>query len=638
MKRVAILTFSTLFAYLGGCAPLPPKPPTTVLPPIQTEGPATPAPTVEVPAESQGDHLTAAREYSQLASAATIQNKLFYQLRMAENLLLGGYLQPAREALEDMPVTQMSEQQLISRNLLLARIALQQREPKQVLTTLRSAPAVHVDAGLRRQFYQLSAEAYQMLGNHLEFAKHSIRLEPLLENEDKKKDNHQAIWQSLSQLNTGLLMQLRTAPPPDHLSGWLELSHIGKTFSDSPETVKIQLDNWLRHYPGHPAQSDIYQSLLNRKFEQPISSRQIAYLLPLSGNFAYAGNAIRDGVMASYYQSQSTNKSKTAASQIRFYDTTASDDIVALYDQAVADGASVVLGPLQKNLVNQLLERGTFSVPTISLNYADSNQKDTNLFQLSLLPEDEAHQVADRIWQDGYQSVAIISPKGAWGDRLLNAFQSQWQIHKNINTEVYRYESKSQGIANGIQNVLGIDSSKLRRADLSRLLGRGIKFSERKRKDIDAIFVAGVSSKDAAQIRPQLKYFGADDIPVYATSHIYSANINKRMLRDMDGILFCDMPWMLNSKSKEFPLRQQLQKTLNIEQSRHIRLYALGVDTYKMLPALRNLQVSSVERFEGVTGYLSVDKDQRIVRKLEWAYIERSAAIPFNERVIEQSN
>ena len=633
MKTVAILTFSALLAFLGACAPLAQKPPTTVLPPTQTEGPAKPATTLEVPAEARGDHLAAAREYSQLASAALLENKLFYQLRMAENLLLGGYLQPAREALEDMPVSQMSEQQRISRNLLLARIAMQQRQPKQVLSILKTPPAAHIDAQLRRQFYRLNADAYQMMGNHLEFAKHHIRLEPLLNSDDEKEQSHQAVWQALSQLNTGLLLQLRTAPPPDHLSGWLELAHIGKTFMDKPEGMKTRLEDWARHYPSHPAQADLYRELLNRKIEQPISTRQIAYLLPLSGNFAYAGNAIRDGVLTSYYQA----KTKGNTAQVRFYDTASDTDISVLYDQAISDGASVVLGPLRKNLVNQLLERGSYPVPTISLNYADSNETNENLFQLSLLPEDEARQVAERIWQDGYQSVAIISPTGAWGDRLIKAFDIKWKTHKNINTEIYRYDPKTQGIADGIKNVLSIDSSKLRRADLIRLLGRGIKFSERRRKDIDVIFVAGLSSKDAAQIRPQLKYFGADDIPVYATSHIYSNNIDKHMLRDMNGILFSDMPWMLNYQSKKFPLRQQLQKVFNIQQSRHIRLYALGVDSFNMLPALRNLQLSSVERYEGVTGYLSIDKDQHILRQLEWAFIEKSTAIPFNERIIEES-
>lgn len=633
MKTAAILTFSTLLAYLGGCAPLPPKPPTAVLPPVQKEGPAKPTATIEVPAEATGDHLAAAREYSQLASAAPLENKLFYQLRMAENLLLGGYLQPAREALQDMPVSQMSEQLQISRKLLLARISLQERHPKQVLSLLRRPPAASINAQLRRQFYSLTAEAYQMLGNHLEFAKSRIRLEPLLSTDDEKTENHQAVWKALSQLNSGLLLQLRTSPPPNHLSGWLELTHIGKTFMERPAEMKVRLENWIRHYPTHPAKADLYQELLSRKIEQPISSRQIAYLLPLSGNFAYAGNAIRDGVMASYYQA----RAKGSETQIRFYDTASADNISALYDQAVDDGASVVVGPLRKNLVHQLVERGSYPVPTISLNYTDSNERDENLFQMSLRPEDEAKQVAERIWHDGYQSVAIISPKGIWGDRLIKAFQAQWQSHKNINSEIYRYDAKKQGIADGIKNVLSIDSSKQRRNDLRRLLGRGIKFSERRRKDVDVIFVAGVSSKDAAQIRPQLKYFGADDIPVYATSHIYSKNMNKRMLRDMNGILFSDMPWMLNFTSKRFPLRKQLQSVYKIDKSRHIRLYALGVDTFKMLPALRNLQVSSVEHYEGVTGNLLVDKQQRINRLLEWAYIEKSRAIPYNERIIEES-
>jgi outer membrane PBP1 activator LpoA protein len=390
--------------------------------------------------------------------------------------------------------------------------------------------------------------------------------------------------------------------------------------------MKDPLDQWKRLYPQHPAIDDLYTTLLNRKVEQPIETSQVAVLLPLTGRYSAAGTAIREGLLAAYYEAKSSGQ----ASRLKFYDTAQTQNITKLYDQAVDDGSSVVIGPLQKNEVNQLLDRGSFPVPTIALNYADKDERETNFFQFSLLPEDEVAQVAERIWQDGYNSVAVISPQGGWGDRLLKAFQQQWHDYSNVDSDIYRYDAEKEGVADSIQKVLSIDTSKHRLISLRRILGRGIKYSERRRKDIDVIFVVGVSDKDAAQIRPQLKYFGADDIPVYSTSHIYTLSMNQRMARDMDGILFCDMPWMLGTTTDSQAIRDKLENNFSIESSPNIRLYAFGVDAYKVLPVLRSLQASPYERFEGATGYLHVDKQRHILRKLEWAYFERGKVRPIN--------
>lgn len=630
MKRILIaLSFLALLAYLGGCAQAPTKrpgapeiPAATVQPPATTGQQNQP---IMSKSEEAGDHLAAAREYSQLAAQSQPPLRDYYHLRMAENLLRGGYYEPAKRALMEMDVSHMSADDRVSRHLLLAHLYQQQRQPKQMLDEL-SPPGRQVSRALHRQVYELRAAAFKMLGNQLEYAKELMQVEPYL-GKDEVADNHQKIWNALSLINNQLLMQLRVEPPPNLLSGWLELAHISKAYLDRPLEMKSHLENWKQLYPHHPALEDLYTTLLNRKVEAPIKTHQVAVLLPLTGRYASAGTAIREGLLAAYYQAGKNGKPQQ---QLRFYDTAQGEDITKLYDQAVADGCSVVIGPLQKNEVRDLIDQGGFPVPTVALNYSDEPVNETNLFQYSLLPEDEVSQVAERIWQDGYNSVAVISPKGAWGDRLLKAFQSKWDEFRNVESDDYRYDADKEGIAESIQKVLSINTSRQRYHDLRRILGRGIKYSERRRKDVDVIFVAGVNNKDAAQIRPQLKFFGADDIPVYSTSHIYNLSMNKRMVRDMDGILFCDMPWMLGTSPQTQVLRSRLDKDFSIDTSPNIRLFAFGIDAYNVLPMLRSLQASPYERYEGATGYLHVDKYKRILRKLDWAYFDHGEVKPIN--------
>ena len=630
MKRTLIVySFTLLLAYLGGCAQAPvkgpesPIGPPSIQPPAAT--PAQPKPQVSA-AEAKGDYLAAARDYSQLAAQNAQPLKDYYHLRMAENLLRGGFYEPARQALVEMDETRMTPDHRVSRHLLLAHIDLQLRQPKQMLDELAVPPGTDVSVSLRRQHYEMRAAAFKMLGNQLEYAKERMKLEPFLAS-NEVADNHEKIWNALSLINNQLLMQLRIDPPPNLLSGWLELAHISKAYLDKPMEMKARLEQWKQLYPNHPALGDLYATLLNRKVEQPIKTQQVAVLLPLTGRYSAAGTAIREGLLAAFYHARAAGH---PANRLKFYDTAQSQDITQLYDQAVNDGSSVVIGPLQKNEVNQLLDRGNFPVPTIALNYTDEAPHEANFFQYSLLPEDEVAQVAERIWQDGYNSVAVISPKGGWGDRLLKAFQQQWHNYSNVDSDVYRYDADKEGIADSIQKVLSIDTSKHRLINLRRILGRGIKYSERRRKDVDVIFVVGVNDKDAAQIRPQLKYFGADDIPVYSTSHIYSLTMNRRMARDMDGILFPDMPWMLGNSAETQAMRDKLDKDFNIDNSPNIRLYAFGIDAYNILPVLRSLQASPYERFEGATGYLYVDKQKHILRKLEWAYFDHGKVQPIN--------
>ncbi|MFL9708794.1 penicillin-binding protein activator, partial [Aeromonas veronii] len=97
---------------------------------------------------------------------------------------------------------------------------------------------------------------------------------------------------------------------------------------------------WKRSIPQHPALTAMpagLGQLLSTELSVPL---QAAVLLPLSGNLASQGQAIQYGILMSYKQSGSELK-------VKFYDTQ-SKGIAPLYQQAVAEGADMIIGPLLK--------------------------------------------------------------------------------------------------------------------------------------------------------------------------------------------------------------------------------------------------------------------------------------------------
>ena len=88
------------------------------------------------------------------------------------------------------------------------------------------------------------------------------------------------------------------------------------------------------------------------------------------------------------------------------------------------------------------------------------------------------------------------------------------------------------------------------------------------------------------QIRPLLRYFFAGNIPVYATSQIYSGRPNPQRDADLNGVMFCDMPWVLSpsnlSPSSLARIQQQVQTAWPDSYANNAKLYALGVDAYRV--------------------------------------------------------
>jgi len=474
--------------------------------------------------------------------------------------------------------------------------------------------------------------------------------------EKSRSHNAQQIWLNLTTLDAEELLPLSLSATFDETKGWFQLAWLFRAYQDNLDSQINELNHWLAQYPGHPAASPLPESLaiLSQLVQQ--RPNRIALLLPQKGPYLPASRAIQNGFLAAHYtDTKSTDTNNTAINntpiktnftdpphtslQIRVYDSSNTDTFIKTYQQAVFDGAELIIGALQKENVKALqryslydesqLEKGGLPVPTIALNRGDSDtQNPSNLFQFGLSPDDEARQVATHALEYEYKNAAVLYPDTPWGERVFNSFNEQW-IQLGGNTTASATFDNKGNYSSAIKQMLMIQQSQSRANQLKRMLGISFEFQPRRRQDIDFVFILA-SPKQARQIKPLLDFHYAADIPVYATSHIYSGKPKASKDRDINGVEFCDIPWLLTTPTET---QQNLNHAWPNASSRYRRLNALGVDAYRLHARIQLLTGVPGARFFGATGVLSLSPENLILRELNWAKIKRGTprAVPKHE-------
>ncbi len=585
-----------------------------------------------------GHYEAAGNAYKQLALLAPVNLRADYQLKAATLLLEGNYIAQARRTLQTIPATTLTPMQQLTLNLLGARIALAEAEPARALELLQQLPSPQTTREQRAEYHLLRAQAYRRAGNLIEAVREYIQREPYLAAPFEAppetvaaeiEDNQLLIWQTLMMLSETVLEQLRIDPPPDTFSGWLELALLAKNTqrSDASSSARIALSLaiWRERYPDLNVSENILAAINSWQAGDLQRPEKIALLLPMDGNFSKVARVIRDGFFAAHYDEKSHEK----APSIHIYDTAQKGrTITELYQLAVDDGAEFIVGPLEKTNVDALIDGDDITLPTLTLNYSsDTTVAINNLYQYGLSPEDEARQLAERAWLDGYNQALAIVPEGAWGARILQAFNERWEGLNGTVVEHQSYASSKNDFSAPLRDLLNIDESQRRKKKLQRLLGSQLKFEPRRRQDADFIFMTAFP-RQARLLKPQLKFHYAGDLPVYATSHLYAGYQDREANRDLDQITFCDIPWVLNNSAETGSLKPRIE-TLWPEQSRqYTRFYAMGIDAYRLVPQLSHMARFRYERLNGETGSLSLNEQNRIFRQLPWAHFKRGIARP----------
>lgn len=483
-----------------------------------------------------------------------------------------------------------------------AELALTRNDAKGALTAL-GHPSLQrlgeLPADQQVRAHVVRARALEADGQILPAARERVFIAPLLVG-DAASQNHEATWTLVG----ALPLEPLQAPGTDDLGGWLSLAFAVKS-AGTLEQQQAAIDTWVAQHPAHPAARQLPAPLIKLKelASQPLT--RIALLLPQEGQLAGVARALREGFMAAYYQAQQAGQKPPVIDVIDSSRLSSLDDF---YRQAQAQGVQLVIGPLEKPLVKQLAARAQLPLPTLALNYSDSNQVGPpQLFQFGLAAEDEAREVSRRARADGLHSAAAMIPKGEWGDRVLNAFRQDWEANGGTLVAAERVDQPVQ-LAQQIADMLNV-----RNASSGVQNSTGAQAS--RRQDIDFIFLAA-TPQQAQQIKPTLNFQYAGDLPVYATSHVFSASGDQAQYNDMTGIRFCETPWLLDTSN---PLRQQVTRQWPQANGSMGRLYAMGVDAYTLASRLGQLKALPDSRVDGLSGNLGMSTNQRIERQLPWA-------------------
>ncbi|GFM53193.1 penicillin-binding protein activator [Pseudomonas cichorii] len=515
----------------------------------------------------------------------------------------------AAQILAQVPLDQLKPGLQVFASTLAAELAMGRNQPKAALSaldhpSLQRLGELSVEQQIRT--HAVRARALEADGQTLAAARERVFAGPLLQGNDASANND-AIWALVAALPADQLQSTAT----DDMGGWLSLARSVKG-AGTLEQQQAAIDAWKAQNPQHPAAQKLPTTLaqLRALTSEPLT--KIALLLPQDGQLASVAKALREGFMAAHYQAQQAGQNPPA---IQVFDSSRVTSMDDFYRQAKAAGAQLVVGPLEKNLVKQLNGRQQLPMTTLALNYNDSNTEGpAQLFQFGLAAEDEAREVARRAWADGKRSAVAMVPKGEWGDRVLDAFRKSWQA-KGGTLIAAEHVDQPVALAQQVADLFQLRNSEGRAQRLQSTVGTQVAAQPTRRQDIDFMFLAA-TPQQAQQIKPTMVFQYAGDVPVYATSHLFTNSNDQAQYLDLNGVRFCETPWLLNAND---PLRQQVTAQWPQASGSLGRLYAMGIDAYRLAPRLGQLKALPESRIDGLSGSLSMSPSRRVERQLPWA-------------------
>jgi outer membrane PBP1 activator LpoA protein len=317
----------------------------------------------------------------------------------------------------------------------------------------------------------------------------------------------------------------------------------------------------------------------------PASDAQphIALLLPLkSEKLERLADAVQQGFMAA-------NKVHPATLPIRVYGCSDEPkEIVALYRQALANGARAVVGPLTPAGVAALAAQPSIPVPTLVLNRAEVKAPE-KLYFFGLMLENEARQVARVASVAELNGAIIVSTDTVLSKRLAQAFGDEWkkQGGKIVATRIYKDD-------NDIFADLPVEPGYM-------------------------VFVAANAEK-ARMFRPFLNAM----LPVYATSQVFSGNANTLVNYDLRDIVFFDMPWLLEQDHAVVLRYPRSAQSLDTDME---RLYALGIDAFRLIRIMMDNRQQSAMPMEGVTGTIRLNPNHQFEREAVMAEFKQGMGL-----------
>ncbi len=559
-----------------------------------------------------------------------------FLLRAAARFQEQGNHETARRILRSSslqdPVKELAGQHLLlSMN---SALALNDGDWAQILTNgLTPETYTLYPEQIQSKAARLQADLHALAGQWLAVARLLMSVDPELMDSDRQAINDR-IWQALKRTPDNRLQKTASSAVGFESQGWFELAATlrqpGMTLEQQARAIRHWQFNWTGHSGADVLPGELY--LMATILEQ--RPERITLALPLSGPLAAAGNMVREGFLAAFYASgeqaregapggPGTEEPGPDNTRITIVDTHGRP-FSEVMQEAVRTRPDLIVGPLAKEPVADLSRRERLPVPVLALNYApdDTTPPPAELVQFGLSAEDEARQIADRIVEEDLARVLALIPEGDWGDRVADTLTRRLKEQGGVILNLDRYFD-SDNFREITADLLGINTSRQRAIEVEQTIGLNVEFEPRRRQDAEAIVMVA-EPVIARQFKPLFAYYFAGDVPVFSPSIIYSGRPDPSRDRDVNGVYFTDLPWILAPNQ---PFRQKARERFENLDGPLGRLFAMGADAWALstrLPLMRQVEDSSVE---GHTGELTLAENGHIHRTQLWGVFREGVPV-----------
>jgi outer membrane PBP1 activator LpoA protein len=427
------------------------------------------------------------------------------------------------------------------------------------------------------------------------------------------------IIRSLESVTSGqLTFMIESQNYDPEFTEWLELALQMRTVLIKGSPVTEAAQHWADYHYGHAVTRFNFPELAAGYRKQYPTPSRVAVLLPTQGGLAAAANAIRDGILSAYLE-------RPGESTIRFYSSGEnSESAISAYLQAVADGATQVVGPLRIESTRTLASLEELHIPVLLLNEADDNAPDrvNTANSLSLSQAEEAAAIANLALAEGQKRAIVIVPDSAWGTRIETAFTGIFEQGGGEVLTISRFNRTASDHSSMLTGLLKIDESNYRKAELQAWLGIPLNFEPSRRDDFDFIFMAA-SPTQGRELKPLLRFHDAGDVPVYAMGRIFSGRAEQANDQDLNGIVFPATQWQLQTIGKNVPVPG------SVRGGAYGNLYALGQDAWHVLPWLPLMRKDKDLWFSGNVGALRLQANGHLYRHPAWAQFSAGEPVAY---------
>ncbi|BES86564.1 penicillin-binding protein activator LpoA [Pectobacterium araliae] len=635
------------------------------------------------PPEIQGKTDASSDYYLQQMQQSSDNNKADWQLLAIRSLLQEGKVPQASQQFNALPeklsAAQKQEQQLLS-----AELSVTQNNMDAAKAALSQFDVGALSDQQKQRYYQIQIKTAQGSPS-IELLRAYIAQEPLLKG-DEHQMNLDQTWLALTKMSPQESNSLLINANENVLQGWLDLLNNYQNNRESPDQLQSAIQDWQTRYPHHPAAKTL-PTLLNQVINyQPSSVSSIALLLPLNGQAQVFANAIQQGFNAAKNgqvatapvsapvappadtaqtaqvtpsadgqnvqspapysdqavapttpapETQATSTGLSSSLPVKVYDT-ASQPLGNILSQAQQDGASLVIGPLLKNEVDQLANSQS-PLNILALNQPEHVENRPNICYFALSPEDEARDAAKFIHQQGKQQPLVLAPRGALGDRIVNAFAQAWNQQSGTSALQQRLGNTAE-LKQAINSGAGLSLSgqpinvSQQQAPSGTTIG-GLTIPSQVQPtssssvsgNIDAVYIIATPD-ELALIKPMIDMRTTSRArpALYASSRSFQAGLGPDFRLEMEGLQFSDIPLLAGANPA---LMQQVSSQFKNDYSL-VRLYAMGMDAWTLASHFGEMRQIPGHQIPGATGMLSSGSDCTINRQLTWQQYRQGQLVP----------